>query len=414
MSNDTTIKILLVDDRPDNLMSMEIVLENQGYEFYKATSGKDALKILLKEEDFSLILLDVRMPIMDGYETAELIYQREKLRLVPIIFITGQDYEEAAMFKGYQAGAVDYIRKPFSPQILRSKVAVFAELHRKNQLLSKQEEKVRIINEDLMRLNAELEDRVKERTSQLETLNAELKDLNLSKDKFLSVISHDLRNPATALIATSEKLSRDIDKINTKDVKNLSNIIHRTAHKIVQQLNELVDWAKEQREKTKFAPKEINLLSGLNESLELLKVNAIQKQIKLVNKVVNGMYVNADGLMLRSIVQNLVTNAIKYTPQQGTITISAEQLDTMVEICIKDTGVGMSAATMEKLFIESNSSLKGTDNEHGTGLGLLLVKDFVNQHGGVIHVESNEGEGTCFKFTIPAFIQEKLASVSLD
>lgn len=413
MAEETTIKILLVDDRADNLMSMEIVLENQGYTFYKATSGKDALKILLKEEDFSLILLDVRMPIMDGYETAELIYQREKLKLVPIIFITGQDYEEAAMFKGYQAGAVDYIRKPFNPQILRSKVAVFAELHRKNQLLSRQEEKLRIINDDLMRLNSELENRVKERTLQLETLNSELKDLNLSKDKFLSVISHDLRNPATALIATSEKLNRDIDKLQTSDIKNLSSIIHRTANKIVQQLNELVDWAKKQREKTSFNPKKINLAAGMDNSLDLLKAIAAQKEIDLVNTIENELYVHADSLMLRSIVQNLVTNAIKYTPQGGVITISATQIRKMVEICVADTGIGMNAELMAKLFDEVNSSSKGTNNEHGTGLGLILVKDFVTQHGGSISVESNEAKGTCFKFTIPAFLYENELSVEV-
>jgi signal transduction histidine kinase len=406
LADDTTIKILLVDDRPDNLMSMEIVLENQGYHFYKATSGKEALKILLKEEDFSLILLDVRMPIMDGYETAELIYQREKLKLVPIIFITGQDYEEAAMFKGYQTGAVDYIRKPFNPQILRSKVAVFAELHRKNQLLSKQEEKLRLINDDLMRLNSDLENRVKERTSQLELLNSELKELNLSKDKFLSVISHDLRNPATALIATSEKLNRDIERLEPKDVRNLSNIIHRTAHKIVQQLNELVDWAKQQREKTSFAPVKINLLSGLDESMELLKANASQKEIKLLNEVYDDLFVTADSLMLRSIVQNLVTNAIKYTPHHGSITISAEKVDKMVEICVKDTGIGMKKEALEKLFDDAYYSSRGTNNEHGTGLGLILVKDFVTQHGGVISVESAEGAGTCFKFSIPAYLHE--------
>lgn len=177
MNVESGVKILLVDDNQDNLMSMEVVLEREGYIFYKALSGRDALKILLKEDDFSLILLDVKMPIMDGYETAELIYQRDKLKHIPMIFITGQDYEEAAVFKGYQSGAVDYIRKPFNPQILRSKVAVFAELYKKNQLLQKQEEKLRAINEDLMRLNQDLESRVTARTVELQNLNQELKKL---------------------------------------------------------------------------------------------------------------------------------------------------------------------------------------------------------------------------------------------
>src|ERR1700749_5022730 len=149
-------KILLVDDNENNLLSIEIVLEKEKYEFHRATSGREALRILLKEEDFTLILLDVKMPIMDGYETAELIYQRDKLKRIPIIFVTAHDYEEAAVFKGYEAGAVDFIRKPFNPEILRSKVAVFAELYQKNQLLRKQEEKLQAVNADLLRLNRDL------------------------------------------------------------------------------------------------------------------------------------------------------------------------------------------------------------------------------------------------------------------
>src|ERR1700743_200232 len=177
------INILLVDDNENNLLSMEVVLEKEKYTFFKATSGREALRILLKEEDFSLILLDVKMPIMDGYETAELIYQRDKLRQIPIIFITAHDYEEAAVFKGYRAGAVDFVRKPFNPEILRSKIAVFAEVYRKNEQLRKHEEKLQHVNSELVLLNQELEQRVLERTLELENLNHELQALNLSKDK---------------------------------------------------------------------------------------------------------------------------------------------------------------------------------------------------------------------------------------
>src|SRR5665213_3799924 len=158
--SETQIKILLVDDNENKLMSMEVALERDDYAFSKATSGREALRILVHEEDFSLILLDVKMPTMDGYDTAELIYQRDKLKNIPIIFITAHDYEEAAVFKGYQAGAVDFIRKPFNPEILRSKVSVFAELYKKNHLLRKQEERLQIINADLLQLNGNLEQRV--------------------------------------------------------------------------------------------------------------------------------------------------------------------------------------------------------------------------------------------------------------
>ncbi|WP_207428391.1 hybrid sensor histidine kinase/response regulator [Pedobacter sp. SYSU D00535] len=399
-----TIKILLVDDREDNLMSMEIVLEKQGYSFAKATSGIEALKILLKEDDFSLILLDVKMPIMDGYETAELIYQREKLKNIPIIFITGQDYEETAVFKGYQAGAVDYIRKPFNPQILRSKVAVFAELYKKNQLLKKQEDKLKAINEDLVKLNQDLENRVRERTLELENLNHELRGLNIAKDKILSVISHDLRNPFTALLASSEKLNRDFERLEPREIKNFSNIIYRTSNRILGQLNDLVEWAKQQNEKSRFSPTKIHLVEGLKESLELLKSNAIQKGIRLENNVPSNIFVKADALMLRSILQNIVTNAIKFTPEGGSVRLKADEVEAMAEICVEDTGVGMSEEMKSKLLLEPGShSVSGTNNEQGSGLGLILVRDFVAQHGGVIKVESEIGKGTCFKFTIPLY-----------
>ncbi len=396
------IKILLVDDSVDNLLSMEVVLEKDGYSFVKATSGREALSILLKEEDFSLILLDIRMPIMDGYETAELIYQRDKLKHIPIIFISGQDDEEAAVFKGYLAGAVDYIRKPFNTQILRSKVAVFAELYRKNQILKAQEEKLTRINDDLRRLNQELEDRVKERTKELENLNHELKDLNLSKDKFLSVISHDLRNPLTALLASSDRLKKSNSE-NSPETQHLATIIHRTSNKILEQLNELVNWAKNQREKTSFNPVSIQLRTGIDVSLEILKSNSGQKDIVLENNIRENIFVKADVFMLRSIIQNVVMNAIKFSPQGGIVSVSATFTNSMVEICVQDTGVGMTPEVQQNLFKNiSPVSVTGTNNETGSGLGLLLVRDFVTQHGGAISIDSEPGKGTCFKFTIPA------------
>jgi two-component system sensor histidine kinase/response regulator len=403
MASDPSIKILLVDDNDNNLLSMQVVLEDLGYTFYAATSGREALRVLLKEDDFALILLDVMMPIMDGYETAELIYQRDRLKYIPIIFITAHDYEEEAMFKGYRAGAVDFIRKPFNPEILRSKVAVFAELYRKNQLLKLQEKNLQRINNELVQLNRDLERRVSERTRELESLNQELKALNISKDKFLSVISHDLRNPLTALLASSEKLCTDPEGLSPTQLKQLYQIIHRTSRKLLDQLNDVVDWAKKQSEKTNFLPEKILLFDGVADSLELLRPHATQKDIKLKNLIPKDVYVNADILMLRSIVQNLVTNAIKYTPTGGSVVIDAKADDQMVCVFIKDSGIGMTDEVREKLFSNvSKQSLSGTNNEIGSGLGLLLVSDFVGQHGGKMDVESKVGAGTTFKFTIPA------------
>jgi len=397
------VKLLLVDDNENNLLSMEVALEQEGYSFCRANSGREALRVLLREEDFSLILLDVKMPIMDGYETAELIYQRDKFKHIPIIFITAHDYEEAAMFKGYQAGAVDFIRKPFNTEILRSKVAVFAELYSKNQLLRKQEEKLQAINADLIDLNRDLEQRVQERTLELENLNHELKALNISKDKFLSVMSHDLRNPLTALLASSGKLNEDPEGLNMNQIKQLSQIIHRTSNKLLNQLNEVIEWAKKQSMKTSFNPEVLRLAKGIDESLALLKPNANQKKIKLYNNIPREINVMADPLMLRSIVQNLVTNAIKYTPEGGSVLIKAKIEQKMVCIFVEDSGIGMTNELKQRLFSNAiQKSQSGTNNEKGSGLGLQLVNDFVFQHGGNIDVESTVGVGTMIRFTIPA------------
>ena len=397
------VKILLVDDNDNNLMSMEVALEREDYVFLKASSGREALRVLLHEEDLSLILLDVKMPTMDGYETAELIYQRDKLKDIPIIFITAHDYEEAAMFKGYKAGAVDFVRKPFNPELLRSKVAIFAELFKKNRLLRQQEERLQVINNDLMLLNLDLEQRVLDRTIELENLNHQLKSLNLSKDQFLSVLSHDLRNPFTALLIASAKLSEEPESLTAAQIKQLSQIVHRTANKLVNQLNEVIEWAKKQSKKANFNPEKVHLMAGIEEALELLKPNAAQKQIRLQNRTPKDIFVKADSLMLRSIVQNLVTNAIKYTPQGGSVIINAKLDGHMACVLVSDSGVGMAPEIREKLFNEHNgASILGTDNERGSGLGLMLVNDFVLQHDGTIEVESTVGKGTTFKFTIPA------------
>jgi signal transduction histidine kinase len=216
------------------------------------------------------------------------------------------------------------------------------------------------------------------------------------------VISHDLRNPLTALLTSSAKLNEDPAGLNPGQIKQLSQIIHRTSNKILEQLNEVVAWAKNQREKISFNPQKILLLQGIEESLELLMPSAQQKKIRLKNNIPGELYVNVDSLMLRSIVQNLVTNAIKFTPDGGHVIVSAQLLDGMVGIIIEDSGMGMPPEVQNNLFNRSATlSVSGTNNEQGTGLGLLLVYDFVTQHGGTIEVESEIGKGTTFKFTVP-------------
>src|SRR5258708_18517137 len=196
-------KIMLVDDREDNLLSMEAVLEPDGYRLVKANSGRQVLKILLSDLDFALILMDVQMPNLNGFETASLIYEREKLRHIPIIFITANNYGEENIFKGYRAGAVDYIYKPINPDLLRAKVGVFVDLYRKNHRLLAQEQKLVAINKNLeMEINDRKvsEEKVIELNRQLLENISSLEKANKDLDLLAFIASHDLTTPLLKIL----------------------------------------------------------------------------------------------------------------------------------------------------------------------------------------------------------------------
>ena len=204
------IKLLIVDDREDNLFSIEAILEQDGYIIKTANSGRAALRALLKEEDFTLILMDVQMPDLNGFETATLIYERDRLKHIPIIFVTANDYGEDSIFKGYQMGGVDYIYKPINPELLRAKVAVFAELYRKNHLLLAQDQIMAAANR---RLEKEIEERinseakVNELNKQLVENIERLKASNEELERFAYVASHDLQEPLRKIILFSDQFA---------------------------------------------------------------------------------------------------------------------------------------------------------------------------------------------------------------
>ena len=355
----------------------------------------------LKDKLFTLVP-KINRALKDTQERKEKIIIAEKLNIQAAeLLVANKELIVQNKEKEKQAADLLILTDALKEQKEELRIAN-EELHSKALLLQQQEENLIKINEDLLLLNQHLEKRVLERTSELQSLNQELKGLSESKDKFLSVISHDLRNPLTALLLASDELTRQSENQLFDPIQPIVKVIHRSSNNILQQLNELVDWAKKQQEKIMINPEKIHLFSAVDNSFELLKAYATQKNIQFVNKVAPGIYVNADALMLRSILQNLVTNAIKYSLNGGEVIVTAEPVGNLIEVCVIDAGIGMDAHTRENLFTASHSSsARGTNNETGSGLGLILVKDFVAQHGGSLRVESEVEKGACVYFTVP-------------
>lgn len=395
MEANPEIKILLVDDREDNLFSMEELLTRNDYHFRKARSGNEALKILLKEFDFTLIIMDVQMPGLNGIETAAMIYQSDKLRHIPIIFITGGEYNATMSFKGYKTGGVDYIYKPINPDLLRAKVSVFVDLYRKNHLLMDHEKK---LNE----LNQELEGRVERRTKaltmkneELEITNAELKRVNNDLDSFVYTASHDLKAPISNIEGLVNMLKRilSVEKSKNEVLINIFNMIEQSIARFKSTVQDLADIVRvnkiEKEEEVDFA-----------DLLAEVKIN-LGKLIKDSNAQITSDFKECPKIRfskknLNSIMQNLISNAIKYKSQDQIpeVKIKTSIFENYCLIKVFDNGIGIKEEDKETIF--KMFKRLHTDIE-GTGVGLFIVKRIVETAGGKVEVESTVGKGSVFK-----------------
>jgi two-component system, sensor histidine kinase ChiS len=267
---------------------------------------------------------------------------------------------------------------------------------------SKSFKQVEDLSHQLEESNIGLEKRINERTEELQTANAELSELNASKDRFFSIISHDLRGPFQAFLGFSEILHNDVDKLNKEDIKSLSGDLHDALKEQFKLLTNLLDWSRLQTNRMPFNP-DCNLLyDEVTSVVNQLKFSAINKEISINNTVDRHFEVYADKSMLHLVIRNIISNSIKFTHHGGAIFISAEQRDAISEICIADNGVGMAKEKVDNLFkIGHNISTKGTSKEKGTGLGLILCRDIIEKHNGKIRVESELDEGSKFIFTFP-------------
>lgn len=406
-------KILLVDDRDDNLLSIETILEPDGYKFSKANSGREALKILLKEYDFALILMDVKMPNMNGFETASLIYEREKLKHIPIIFITANNYGDENIFKGYRAGAVDYIYKPVNPDLLRAKVFVFVDLYRKNHRLLAQEQK-------LVAINKNLENEIKERKASEEhakQLNRQLLEnislleaANKDLDRFAFMASHDLQEPLRKIRTFSDRLYLKYKEVLDQEGKSNIARIQKASERMQLLINDILTFSKLSVEDGLFVESDLNKL--ITDVLTDMEEEVTQKNAKISVEKLPSMFVNPG--LIRPLFHNLISNALKYSKKNmdPVITIHSEISPSLYEngnkepsskycrIFIQDNGIGFDQKYSEQIF-GMFKRLHLTTEFEGTGIGLALCKKIVEKHSGYISARSKINEGSTFIISLP-------------
>jgi signal transduction histidine kinase len=406
------INILLVDDNLANLLSLETMLQAPDRNMVRASSGNDALKFLLNE-DAAVILMDVRMPIINGLETAALIRGRERTRNVPIIFLTAYDSAgNACATQGYTLGAVDFIIKPIDPEALKSKVAVFVELYRKT-------EQIKRLYADLQRHAAALEQEIterkraeKERAESLlraQAAQARAEEANRLKDEFLATVSHELRAPLTAMLGwvsliRGERLDKECQERALETVDR--NV--RTQKKLVE---DLLDVSSIVTGNFSLDIQLTEFFRVVESAVESVRPEAEAKGVRLQMDLdpAARMFL-LDPNRFQQVIWNLVQNAVKFTPAGGAVEIRLRYLKGQAEIEVIDTGVGIAPEFLPFVFDrfrQANGSI--TRMHGGLGLGLTIVRSLVEMHGGTVGVESaGEGKGSTFKITLPPPIPEEL------
>jgi two-component system sensor histidine kinase/response regulator len=393
------VRILLVDDQPDNLLSAEAVLESLGEKIVKAESGREALRQLL-EHDFAVIVLDVMMPDMDGFETAALIRERERSRHTPIIFLTALGRGEEHIRRGYTVGAADYLTKPFVPEILRTKVSVFMELHRKSALLRHQSQQLERQNSELqeaIQRSWRAEEEIKALNRHLERRVGELDDLNRELETFSYTVSHDLRGPLSRVSGFSRALLESYrDQLDDQGRLYL-NRIDQSARRMNQLVEDLLSLSRVTRVEM---TRQIVDLSGIVHSIaaELL-AREPARAVEFV--VAEDVHAWGDPDLLRAALLNLLENSWKFTRKHDRARIEFGVMESPKghTYFLGDDGAGFEMAQAGRLFNPFQRLHKSSDFE-GTGVGLATVERIVRRHGGQIWAEGHIEHGATFYFTL--------------
>ncbi len=379
-------KILLVDDRPENLITLESILESPELDIYKAGSGNEALGLLL-EHNFALVLLDVQMPGMDGFETAEIMRANDRTKHVPIIFVTAINKQRKHIFQGYQSGAVDYLYKPLDLEILKNKVKAFIEFFRHRQAL---EETTRQLAKTV---------------EELKIAKAQAEQATVTKSMFLASMSHEIRTPLNGIIGMADLglMDEDLSPLQKERLDDIKN----SGETLLEIINDILDISKIEADKLELEEIEFSLRDLVEKIFNTISIKALEENNELICDIDNDIPDNiiGDPLRLKQILMNLLNNAVKFT-EEGTVRLNIKLLDSIeeqirIEFSVEDTGIGISEDAMNQLFKTYSQAEASTTRTHGgTGLGLNIAQNLVSMMGGKITAESKKGEGSTFKFTL--------------
>jgi signal transduction histidine kinase len=371
-----TAAILLVDDHPGNLIALDAVLKPLGHELVSVSSGEEALRRVLARE-FAVILLDVQMPGMDGFQTAALIKQHHARRHIPIIFLTAFDKAGARAFRGYEYG-VDYLVKPFDSHILKSKVSVFVELFVQKEQIRQQAEALQA--ERVARAAAEVEAKTRE--------------------EVLAIVSHDLGNPMTAIAMNAMQLVRRAAAAGDSTAQTQAEAIVRSVNRMDRLVSSLLDVSRIEAGRLTLDRQSYDLAQIVNPVMDAFAPVATEKSIKLVPALPpRPLAIACDRDRIDQVLSNLVANSVKFTPEGGTVTLTVEVRPPDLVFTVSDTGEGIAESDLPHIF-DRYWQAAGQERR-GLGLGLAIAKGVVQAHGGQIAVESVVGRGSTFSFTLP-------------
>jgi signal transduction histidine kinase len=412
------VNLLLVDDRPENLLALEAILEPLGQCLIRANSGPEALKQVLGDE-FAAILLDVQMPGMNGFEVAEIIKSRERSRTIPIIFLSAINKEDAYVFKGYSMGAVDYVFKPFNPDVLRSKVAVFVDLYLKQREIQRQADQLR----EGQKRELELEHRTSmleaeaRSAAKLSQMNEELHRRQLAleqamgaRNRFYASMSHELRTPINAVIGYSTLMLDNIyGPLNAKQKEGLQRSL-RAARHLLELVNDVLDLSKIEAGKIELSLQPVMFPALIDDLFVTVRPLADEYGSSLTLEMQSEPFnIISDPRRVRQILLNLLSNAIKFGEGKPIQVVCKRNDDKGVQLEVVDQGVGIANDDIGRIFEEFVQVSES--KQPGTGLGLPISRRLAQLLDGSLTVHSMPGEGSAFRLTLPASLEDDIAVV---